>query len=256
MENIENLGLYLKQVREERKIPVAQIAQALKTKTETIQALEANDFGKIPAPTYVKGYLRSYANYLGIEGDPLLMEYNRQYPQAKQPLVAPEHKIPRVGISMSVLLKSKLFISIILAIIAIPILIVVLVYSMHKKSAKKAPVKEVPVQIQQPQVQTQKEPEKIPAVSPIKTPVATPMSLSAKALDNVWVRISSDTKVIFEGVLQKNDKENWQAQNEFKLRIGNPSKLSLTLNDQPVGNISPYGPINVVINKDGVKVEK
>lgn len=257
MNNIEGLGLYLKQLREERKIPVAQIAQALKTRSETIQAIEANDFQKIPAPTYVKGYLRSYAGYLGIDSEPILMEYNKQYPPpAKQILVPPEQIIPRVGLDIKSAIKSKLFITAVSIIIFLIILTISMIHIFHKRHAVKI-IKEKEAPVQAAQSRQPKEPEKTPAASPlINTPISTPITLSAHPSDSVWLRVASDNKVIFEGILQKNQKESWQAQAEFKLRIGNPSKINLVLNNQPIGSIAPYGPVNVTINEKGIKVEK
>jgi cytoskeletal protein RodZ len=263
MASIENLGEYLKQLREEKKISVSQVAQTLKTKLETIHALEANDFEKIPAPTYVKGYLRSYANLLGIDADSLLMEYNRQFPQAKQPLVPPVHKIPNVNIDMMKVFKSKIFIFSTISIIILISLIIAIVKISHRKTKIHPAKKEIPEQTQQVQAkqeiiqkETQKTEEHTGATPKPNTPFSLPLSLSANAIDNVWIRVNADGKTIFEGVLQKSDKENWQAQSEFKLRVGNPSKLNLSVNNKPLGNISPYGPINVIINKDGFKIEK
>lgn len=241
MQTIENLGLYLKNLREEKKIPVAQIAQALKTKPETIQALEANDFQKIPAPTYVKGYLRSYANYLGINSDDILVEYNRQYPTgSKQILVLQGQKLPRIGLNIN------RFIIIAGVIVTIVIAITLFIIFKPEKSPAPSPKPQVsPVVIEQP-----------PSPSTITPPIRIPMSLSVHTLDNVWLRVHSDGKLIFEGTLQKDEKENWRAQSEFKLRIGNPSKINLSLNGQSLGTISPYGPVNVTINDKGVQVEK
>lgn len=250
-DTIENIGLYLKNLREERKIPIAQAAQALKTKIETIQAIEANEFEKIAAPTYVKGYLRSYANFLDIDSESILMEYNKKYPSSsKQVFILQGQQLPRVGLNLGAVLKSKIFIYGIASIIVLSIMLIFGIRSLIKKiTAKTAKVKEAPAQVQ-------KEPEK-PAITPQVTgPISTPINLSAHASDNVWIRIASDNKIIFEGILRKNETESWQAQNEFKLRIGNPGKLNLSINGKPAGTISPYGPINVTINEKGLKLEK
>lgn len=240
MQTIENLGLYLKNLREEKKIPIAQVAQALKTKLETIQALEANDFQKIPAPTYVKGYLRSYANYLGIDSEQILAEYNRQYPTgSKQVLILQGQKLPRVGLDIKKLLVP--------AGVIIVLIIAVIIFIIYKSPVPGPQSPVAPTPTEQPQ----------PPSSPTATPpITTPLFLSANTLDSVWLRVYSDGKLIFEGTLQKNESENWQAQNELKLRIGNPSKLNLSLNGQSLGSISPYGPVNVTINEKGIKVEK
>lgn len=248
MENIEDLGLYLKTLREERKIPLAKIAQELKAKLEFVQALESNDFNKIPAPTYVKGFLRSYAKYLEIDPEQILAIYNKLHPEkSEQVLILKGKEIPRIGLKIN---RLKLILwtggtviillTITLGIIKIPHLLKP--KQKHKKSEKPAAIKsaaEKPVPIS------------------LTTPISTPMRLSAKSTDSVWMRIYSDSKLIFEGILAKNEEKKWQANTEFKLRIGNPARLDLTVNEQELGNIAPYGgPVNVVINKNGIKVEK
>lgn len=252
MSNIEDLGLYLKQLREEKKISVAQVAQALKTKPETIQALEVNDFQKIPAIPYVKGYLRSYANYLGIDSEQVLAEYNKQYPITEKPVFLPQgQKLPRVGIDIEKFIKPKLLIAIVFVILII--ISIVFLITLKTKKKTPAPIKETLTSVQ---TTVPKESEK-PTTPPfIPTSITTPILLSVHAIDTVWLRVYSDDKIIFQGVLQKGEEENWKAQNEFKLRIGNPSKLNITLNGKPIGNISPYGPINVTINEKGIKAEK
>lgn len=252
MEPIENIGLYLKNLREERKIPVAQVAQELKTKPETIQAIEANDFQKIPAVPYIKGYLRSYANYLGIDSEHILAEYNRQYPNTeKQEFIYQGQKLPQAGIDIKKFIKPKLIITVFIVVLIIVSLILFISFKPKKKIAHL--VKETQAEAQST---IPKEPEKQPTHSSISAPISTPILLSVHVIDTVWLRVSSDGKIIFEGILQKGEKENWQAQNEFKLRIGNPSKLNLTLNGKPIGTISPYGPVNVTINEKGIKTEK
>lgn len=252
MEPIENIGLFLKNLREEKKIPVAQVAQALKTKPETIQAIEANDFQKIPAVPYIKGYLRSYSNYLGIDSEHILEEYNRQYPNTEKPLfIYQGQKLPRVGIDIRKFINPKVIIA--MGFVILIIISIVLLKSFKPKDKLHASVKESSTPAAQNNMP--KESEKPPA-SLISTPITTPILLSAHAIDTVWLRVFSDGKIIFQGVLQKGEEENWQAQNEFKLRIGNPNKVNLALNGKPTGSISPYGPVNVTINEKGIKTEK
>ena len=248
MENIEDLGLYLKTIREERKIPLAKIAQELKTKLEFVQAIESNDFDKFPAPTYVKGFLRSYAKYLEIDPEQILATYNKLYPeQPEQILILKGKEIPRIGLKIN---RLKLILWIggtVILLLTITLGTTKISHFLkpkqkHTKSEKPASVKSAAGK---------------PIPISLTTPISTPMCLSAKTTAAVWVRIYSDSKLIFEGILAKNEEKKWQAKTEFKLRIGNPAKLNLTINDRELGNIAPYGgPVNVVINEKGIKVEK
>ncbi|TMK74408.1 MAG: hypothetical protein E6G49_03875 [Actinobacteria bacterium] len=57
-----------------------------------LEALENEDWDVLPAPAYVKGFLRTYAGYLGLDADALVDEYRRtieRSPAAEQPSSAP-----------------------------------------------------------------------------------------------------------------------------------------------------------------------
>ncbi len=57
--------------REERGLTVEQVAAATRIGADHLRALEADNAGRIAAPVYAKGYLRTYAKYLGLDPDDL-----------------------------------------------------------------------------------------------------------------------------------------------------------------------------------------
>lgn len=64
-----------------RKLSVEDVSHALKIRTAYIEAMEGNRFEDLPAPVYISGFLRTYANYLGLDGEQLvtwLKDENRQ----------------------------------------------------------------------------------------------------------------------------------------------------------------------------------
>ncbi|MEA2647052.1 MAG: hypothetical protein QOE92_2135 [Chloroflexota bacterium] len=70
------LGNTLKQAREKLDLPLREIEWATKIKAEYLEALEAEDFAALPAPVYIRGFLRTYAQYLSVDPEPLIAEYN------------------------------------------------------------------------------------------------------------------------------------------------------------------------------------
>lgn len=70
-------GATLRQERIERQLSVERVATALHLSPRQIAALEEDDYENLPGPTYVRGYLRSYAHYLGLRAEPLLAAFNR-----------------------------------------------------------------------------------------------------------------------------------------------------------------------------------
>jgi len=70
------LGSKLKQAREARGVPLSEVEWATKIKSTYLEALEEENYGDIPGAVYARGFLRTYALYLGLDADPLIAEYN------------------------------------------------------------------------------------------------------------------------------------------------------------------------------------
>jgi cytoskeleton protein RodZ len=75
IENSNKVGALLTRAREKLSLSQKDIASRLNLKEEIIVALDASDFDKLPAPTYVRGYIRSYARAININADSLINLY-------------------------------------------------------------------------------------------------------------------------------------------------------------------------------------
>ena len=71
-------GARLREAREAAGITVERVATSLLLDSDTIRALEADAFDRLPAPTFVRGYLRGYARVVGLPAGPILEMYNRR----------------------------------------------------------------------------------------------------------------------------------------------------------------------------------
>jgi cytoskeleton protein RodZ len=71
-------GRLLAQLRAERKLTIADVAQRLKYAVRQIEALEAEEFSRLPGTTFVRGMIRGYAKLLEIEPEPLLGSLERR----------------------------------------------------------------------------------------------------------------------------------------------------------------------------------
>jgi hypothetical protein len=61
------IGKILQAAREERGLTLDQVAGATHIRLRYLQAMEAGDFEALPSRLQVKGFLRSYASYLGLK---------------------------------------------------------------------------------------------------------------------------------------------------------------------------------------------
>jgi transcriptional regulator with XRE-family HTH domain len=67
MQETESFGSSLKRERELRKITLQEISQATRIRLRYLEAIEQEHFEKLPGLTFLKGYVRSYARYVGLD---------------------------------------------------------------------------------------------------------------------------------------------------------------------------------------------
>ncbi len=72
------IGAHLRRARESAGRSIQEIADNLPLRPGILEALENDDFENLPAPIFVRGYLRTYARQLDISPDPLLEAYERR----------------------------------------------------------------------------------------------------------------------------------------------------------------------------------
>jgi transcriptional regulator with XRE-family HTH domain len=70
-----SLGKQLTEARRSLKLTTSEVAAATRVKVQIIEALEQDDFSKIAAPIYGKGFIRLYAEHVRIDPAPLITEY-------------------------------------------------------------------------------------------------------------------------------------------------------------------------------------
>lgn len=78
------IGEQLRQARLSRDLTASKVAAETKMKVQTVEAIERNDFGRIPAPIYCKGFIKLYAEYVGLDPRPLIDEYVAAYAPSSQ----------------------------------------------------------------------------------------------------------------------------------------------------------------------------
>ena len=73
------IGTSLREARERQGLDFAQLESATKIRGKYLRALEEEQFEQLPAQTYVKGFLRTYADFLGLDGQLYVDEFNSRY---------------------------------------------------------------------------------------------------------------------------------------------------------------------------------
>lgn len=73
------IGATLKDARRRLGIDIKEAEERTKIRTKYLRALEAEDWEVLPAPAYVRGFLRTYGQILGLDGEMLADRYRRSY---------------------------------------------------------------------------------------------------------------------------------------------------------------------------------
>jgi Helix-turn-helix domain len=73
------IGNSLREARERQGLGYPEIELATKIRAKYIRALEEEDFTSVPGDAYIRGFLRTYAEYLGLDGDVYVDEYASRF---------------------------------------------------------------------------------------------------------------------------------------------------------------------------------
>ncbi len=71
----ESFGSYLKRERELRNIPLEEVARRTHVQWGYLQAMESDRFEKLPGFTFARGYVRAYAECIGLNSEETLLHF-------------------------------------------------------------------------------------------------------------------------------------------------------------------------------------
>lgn len=99
-DHVPNVSLTLRMARQRAGHELKDVARVLRIRPSNLEAIESGRFDALPGPTYVTGFLRSYAEYLGLDCDEIVTRYREEIGAASRPeLVFPstnhEGRMPR-----------------------------------------------------------------------------------------------------------------------------------------------------------------
>jgi helix-turn-helix protein len=93
------IGQTLRETRMRNRIDITEVEAGTKIRAKYLRALENEEFGMLPGPTFVKTFLRTYAEALGLDGKLLIEEYKLRHERLSdvemQPIRPPGAREPR-----------------------------------------------------------------------------------------------------------------------------------------------------------------
>ena len=241
------MGELLREARTRLHLSLEEVEEYTKIRKKYLIALEEDDYSQLPAPVYARGFLQSYAEFLGI--DPKYADKLFQPPDTAR--TVPEIRPAASGIPASAGISLRSLITIVLAVLGVAA--IGFLYWQYAEYAsggsrvdvppKGAPLA-TPTGYQLVAVPT-------PTPSPLPTPSPTPIrgvEVTVYITDRSWMRVVADgqSTPLFEGELQPGDTRTWKAKDRIDMRVGNAGGVDVTVNGMRQGKLGASGEVKNV----------
>jgi len=280
-----SLGTYLRELRSAKDVSLDEVTRATRVGRAHLEALEAEDLASLPAPVFVKGFIRAYCEFLQTDPAEALSRY-RQLTGDRSHAASAGHLDSR-GAGLG---RGPVFVSVILLVVLGSALFILNSGRNSSSRATRAPVPPAaapaapatpPVAMPLPraaeapraqEVSTAPAPAPVAApAAPAATPVPPPPAatststgvsasaprggqhLVAKAVEPTWIRVQIDGVRSVEELLPAGATREWSAEKRFVLTVGNAGGISLELNGRPLPPIGAPGAVirELVLPADG-----
>jgi Helix-turn-helix domain/RodZ C-terminal domain len=233
------IGSSLREARARRGLDHGQVDADIHIRPRYLQALEDDRFDRLPGAAYARGFLRTYADYLGLDPEPFVGEYNARFapPEEPPPQLAPARRSRpnrlRLGTTAGALLAVALF--------------AVLVWRIDRGGESAEPVPAVGL----PVAKARASPAKAPVPARRKARPATLGLTASRGRCWLVVRLgSAEGRQLHEGTLEQGESLRFVGRRLW-VRLGAPSSLDATLDGEPA--VLPADTANVLVSRAGIR---
>lgn len=260
-----DLGATLRRARNQKGLTLDQLSRATKIGLSKLQALEDNDFERLPAVVYTRGFLRAYAREVGLDPEATVEQYLLQLAEAmalaepeapEAPEPAPARPRTRASASSIAPLRIQIDLKSLprpaMAAAALVLLAVIAAFAWRGGTNTE----------QIASAEGSQYADGAPASASAPPGDAThaanvtddALRIELKTTGPCWVSASADRAPVLARLLQAGESETIEAKDEFVLRVGDPSTVSLTINGAAVRSLGQAGtPVTVQINRENFR---
>lgn len=232
----QGIGERLRKAREAAGFSIADVGHRLKMPVRVVESLEAENWGRLGAPVFVRGQLRSYARLLGLPVDEVV-----QMPELA-PVVAselsPRTYTPRMQMFAEQAARRAVYI-VLTAAILVPVWLATRPQT-EQDASRSASLDAPPAGAQVAAMDTPREPAPVRAsIAPIPQRASSPF-LALEFQGDSWVEIRGADGVIIEsGLLKAGDRRTYSAGEVSRMKLGNAAAVRV-LNEGKVQDLEPY----------------
>ena len=234
-ENLGQLGQLLREAREKKGLSKADVEEDTRIRQAQIEALEQDEYGKLPPGIYRKGMLRNYAQYLELDLTEVMTLYGAgEADTGPTPVVSPGFEPPR-GMAIT----SWLFIDVFLGILIVASAVVVgsLAYDRWRPafpSASSTPTQHA--SLASPVLQFTPTSTPPPTATPTLIPSGR-LQADVEIVARTWLEVAVDGEPAFRGLIEAGTNWSWFAEDSISMHVGNAGGVLVTLNGQELGPI-------------------
>ena len=272
--NLESLGEYLKNKREDQNTTLEEVAQATRIRKTILEALENDRYDLLPPKVFAQGFIKSYASHLGLDENEAIKRYYEamELEEEKKVDAGKEHAAQKTPFRL--FSPARLIVLAIIMVVAFNLWFFTRTREKRENVTEKAILStssipaitstttaqqaiserqytsSIPHEVSET-VPLESEPYSLGKEQEKETSVTTDTAeteenvLRIDASEQVWMRIQLDQKEPFEALLKSGESLTLRARNKFTIKIGNAGGVELFLNEKPLG--SP-GKIGEVVN--------
>jgi cytoskeletal protein RodZ len=256
---MESVGARIKKIRLEKGISLEEVYKKTKIHLNVLKAIEEDSPINFN-PVYIKGFLKIYCKFLGIEPKDYITDYKEPRTkfapiwETKQRAISPL-KIASLKFayfkSRHIKIIKKVLSVVLIVIFVIGLFNLGRIISSRRTPAtlrKQTKLAAVTSSTKEKRMETAKSPQGQPAMSIQR--------LTIRAKENCWIQVKIDGRVVFQNILIKGRSETWQAKNRIELSLGNAGVVDLEANGKFISNLGKRGqPLkNILISKEGLSI--
>jgi cytoskeleton protein RodZ len=228
------LGDEFRVSREARGLSLSDVAEHIHIRATYLQAIEEEDWSAIGAPVYIRGFIRTYARFLGIDPEHVVEAFNQAVPsppptkQYATPPVSTAEAGPRP--SVWIWIASAIALA----------LVVYVGYGYYQlKTGAPAPRATPLAAVAGPTGAT---PSATPQASPTPAPTPTRKAVSVRLTEISWLRVNVDGNVILEGEFPPGTVRDFHGKH-IHLLVGNAGGVEVAAPGQPAKVLGSPGEV-------------
>jgi len=228
---MDSLGKRLKKGREEKGISLEEVSKATKISKSVLRDLENDHYDALPPPVFIRGFIRSYSRYVGLNEKELLNLWEEILAKKRVDESQRKEK-PKKDFE-----RKKL----------IPLLILFLILGflvVYNLAAKKSLVEETPSEAKKtivPEISKTKEKAILDETSQPLSYI--PIKLGVNCISRTWIEVIIDNALPFEVTLFPGEEVSWEGKNRIELKIGNAGGIEITANGVPLKSFGKTGEV-------------